>query len=76
MRGGRNAVLQHLKENLSITSKQAFEEFGVTRLSAVIFDLRHLGYHIDTLMIDGKTRYGESCQYAKYVYKGMDDDLL
>lgn len=64
------AILKHLKDVGSITSMEAFQLFGVTRLSARIFDLRKKGYIIDTLMLEGTTRFGLPCKYAKYVYKG------
>lgn len=69
----RTEVLKHLKRRKSITSKEAFEFYGATRLAALIFDLRKVGYRIDTLMMEGKTRYGTPTQYAKYVYRGMED---
>lgn len=40
------AVLQHLKENGSITSWDAITLFGATRLSAIIYLLRKQGYNI------------------------------
>lgn len=67
MRGQRNAILNHLKSGKSITSKEAFELYGVTRLSAIIHDLRNMGYAIHTFMMDGTTRFGDSTKYAKYV---------
>ena len=74
MKGSMQAILRYLVEHplTGLTSSQAFELFGVTRLSARIYDLRNKGYHIDTLMMEGKTRFGETCRYAKYVYKGKE----
>lgn len=74
MKGSMQAILHYLVEHplTGLTSAQAFELFGVTRLSARIHDLRNKGYQIDTLMLDGKTRFGETCRYAKYVYKGKE----
>ena len=66
-RGQRAEVLKHLNEKGSITSMEAFQLFGATRLSAIIFDLRKLGYPIETYDVVGKTRYGDTCVYAKYV---------
>ena len=37
-------VLNHLRINGSITSWEAIQEYGVTRLSATIFNLRKKGY--------------------------------
>lgn len=62
-------VLQHLLEKGSITSWEAIENYGATRLSAIIFNLRARGYDINTLEIDGKDRYGQRCRYAKYILK-------
>ena len=67
MRGQRNAILNHLKSGKTITSKEAFELYGVTRLSAIIHDLRCMGYIIHTISVDGVTRFGDSCKYAKYI---------
>lgn len=67
MRGQRNAILNHLKSGKSITSKEAYELYGATRLSGIIFDLKNMGYSIHTIMVDGKTRFGDSCKYAKYI---------
>jgi hypothetical protein len=66
MRGQRNVVLELLKSGRSITSKEAFERFGITRLSAIICDFRKMGYPIATSLEDGVTRYGDSCKYARY----------
>lgn len=68
-RGATEAILDHLKTHKTITSQEAFEMFGVTRLAAIIFNLRK-EYEIDTLMMETTTRFGETCQYAKYRYRG------
>lgn len=69
-RGQTAAVLKHLKTKKSITSMQAFELYGCTRLSAKIFDLRKAGYDIRNEWQETTTRFGENCRYVKYVYKG------
>lgn len=67
MKGQRNAILNHLRNVGSITSMEAFNLYGVTRLSAIIHDLRDMGFPIHTIMVDGKTRFGDSTKYAKYI---------
>lgn len=67
MRGQTNAILNHLKTGKSLTSKEAFELYGATRLSAIIHNLRNRGYVIHTLMVDGTTRFGDSTKYGKYI---------
>lgn len=70
MKGSKVRVVEYMKNNVGITSMQAFEKYGITRLAAVIFDLRELGYDIDTVMVEGQNRYGETTRYAKYVLRG------
>ena len=61
-------VLRYLKENGSITSMEAIERFGATRLSAIIFNLRHnRGYDISTVPITSTDRYGHQVTFARYV---------
>lgn len=63
-------VKEHLLEHGSITSWEAIEKYGATRLSAIIFNLRKQGYDIRTIMREEADRYGNTCQYANYVLKG------
>lgn len=60
-------VLRHLRENDGITSNEAWELFGATRLSAIIFELRKHGYNISTETMECIDRYGRPVKYAKYV---------
>lgn len=73
MKGQKVRVLQHLKSHGSLTSMEAFEKYGITRLAAVIFDLRELGHDIRTFDMEGQNRYGEATRYAKYVLCGGKD---
>lgn len=69
MQSKTGEVLRHLQERGSITSMEAFELYGATRLSAIIFNLRHKGYDIITYNIEILDRYGRECTFAKYVLK-------
>ena len=70
MRGSKVAILEHLRTHKWLTSKEAFEKYGITRLSACIFDLREKGYDIETVMVETTTRFGETSRYARYVLRG------
>lgn len=59
-------VLNYLKEGNSITSAEAFELFGATRLSAIIYSLKKQGYNIEMVDIKSTNRFGESCHFGKY----------
>lgn len=63
-------VIKHLKEYGSITPLEAIREYGITRLGARIWDLRDLGYDIETQTETSKNRFGDKTSYAKYVLKG------
>lgn len=61
----KKLVLEHLKNIGSITSNEAIEKYGITRLSDRIFNLRNEGINIKTTLITVDTRYGKE-QIAKY----------
>ena len=44
----KEVILKYLQKHKSITSLQAFKKFNITRLSAVIYQLRDEGYDIET----------------------------
>ena len=59
-------VLNYLKTHKGITSMQAFEKFGATRLSGIIFNLRRQGHNIISVDKTGTNRYGEHVSFAEY----------
>lgn len=74
MRGSKVAILEHLRTYPWLTSKEAFNKYGITRLSACIFDLREKGYDIETIMVETTTRFGETSRYARYVLRGEPNE--
>lgn len=69
MKGSKLRILNHLEKNGSITSMEAFQLYGITRLAARIKELRDRGYDVVTLTMDSVNRYGEIVRYAKYVLR-------
>lgn len=69
-RGQAKMILKHLKTKKTITSMEAFELYGATRLSSHIFAFRKAGYDIRNQWVETENRYGENCRYVKYIYKG------
>ena len=59
-------VLQHMQKWGSISSREAYECYGILRLGARIDDLRRRGHRIFTQMEQGENRYGERTRYARY----------
>lgn len=68
-------ILKHLTEIGPITQAQATELYGVERLGARIFDLRHY-YNADIIMKKetGKNRFGDLCCFGKYYLKGIRNE--
>jgi hypothetical protein len=63
----RSQVKEYLKKRKVITSWEAIEKFGATRLADIIYDLRKSGWKIATTSITMKDRNGNNCTYAKYI---------
>lgn len=60
-------TLQYMQDFGSITSIDAFREFGNTRLSATIFEIRHrYGIPVKSKREVGKNRYGDKTEYVRY----------
>lgn len=55
-------IIRHMREHGSITQKEATENFGNRR------------YQIETIMHEGKNRFGSHMVYAEYVLKGEPND--
>lgn len=59
-------ILKHLKSHKrGLTSKDAIERYGCTRLSGVIFQLKRKGYKISSIREYVPTRYGHA-SIARY----------
>lgn len=62
------AVKNYLEEKGEITSMDAIKKFGATRLSAIIYNLRHnYGMNIINRTNKIKDRFGHICYYDTYV---------
>ena len=59
-------VLAHLKVKGKITSWESIMEYGITRLSAVIYILRKDGYNISSKFQSAKNRYGDIVSFVEY----------
>lgn len=61
-------IMKYLeKHKRGITSLEAFERYGATRLASIIFELRNrhkMDIETDTILV--KTRYGRSVPVARY----------
>ena len=62
-------VLNYLKVYGKISPLEAYKEFAVLRLSAIIYEMRKDGYNIETKYTTSKNRFGASVTYATYIFK-------
>ena len=60
-------ILNHLRECGSISPKEAMDDYGIMRLGARIWDLKHMGYTILRVSESRPNRYGKTTTYARYV---------
>lgn len=60
------AILNHLQKKKKITSWDAIELYGATRLAATIHQLKEYGYEIHTQMVQGD----KGVRWAVYHYRG------
>ena len=59
-------IYMYLKEHGSITSMDAIQNFGYTRLSAAIFEVKRDGHKIRRVNETSKNRDGIPVTYARY----------
>lgn len=60
-------IKAHLEREGRITSLEAFQMYNATRLSSIIYNLRHEGMKISTEMQYTRTAEGEPVQYGVYI---------
>ena len=68
LKGNTARILEYLQNHENgISSMQAFELFGVTRISAIIFNLRKYGYNVESCWKNGKNRFNEKVRFVQYI---------
>lgn len=62
-------ILKHLQDYGTITTWEAFTDYGITRLSDKIFTLRNKGYNIENENMSALNRYKKKVHFTKYHLK-------
>ena len=62
----KERILGWVKEQGSITSKEAFDYLGIGRLASRIFDLEREGYRFKRQTESCPNRFGKSASYTRY----------
>lgn len=63
-------ILEYIRDNGSITTKQAMDDIGCYRLSARVYDIRSFGIDVRKEMVEVENRNGETCRVARYYIPG------
>lgn len=66
-------IMEYIRRFGSISSKEAFNDLGVTRLSARIADLKDEGVEFTDEWESSKNRFGETVSYKRFRLKGADE---
>lgn len=61
----KDRVFNYMKEFGSISSLEAFKDLGITRLAAVIFELKK-SHNIISELENCENRYGEKVSFSRY----------
>lgn len=62
----KERILRHLEDGKTITTWQAYKEYGCSRLAEYIRQLRYEGYPITGTTIKGLNRFGDKTHYTEY----------
>ena len=64
-------LLDYMLVHGSVTGMQSINELGILNYKGRIFDLRKMGYTIETRYISRMNRNGEMKTFAQYILKGV-----
>lgn len=70
MNNQKQRVLDYMQSGYTITSLDAFRELGITRLAAVIYNLKNDGHLIGSRRKTVTNRFDEKCSISEYFYAG------
>lgn len=62
----KEMVLRYMEDFGSITPVQAFQDLGIMRLGARIFELKKDGVLIESRLASARNRYGKITRYSEY----------
>jgi len=71
----QDGIILHLLSKGKITSMDAINLFGATRLSAVIFNLRKRGVSIVSVDSKINDRFGKQTTFATYTLVGTQENI-
>lgn len=70
-----DALLTHFVQHGSLTTFEAYERYGCTRLAARVLELSRKGYRFRKEPLPVTTRYGANITVTKYILLDRRDHL-
>lgn len=67
----KRSVLDALLRGESLTSLDAWQRFGTSRLAALVHQLKHDGWLIDSALVQVETAHGHRAHVARYSMRRM-----
>ena len=68
MKSQHDLIRDYMEAHGSITSYEAFEHLGITKLPARICEMRKAGVIIPDRIEHGKNRFGAPVSFKRYLY--------
>lgn len=65
----REAILDYINKNGSITPMQAYSELGITKLATRVSEMKKDGITLKHESIKCKTRLGRTTHYTRYSFE-------
>lgn len=62
----KERIIDYINKFGSITSKDAYDDLGITQLATRIKELKEQGYKFETKWESSKNRYGERVDFKRY----------
>lgn len=67
----RERIINYIREFGSISTREAFNDLGIARLGARIFELKKEGYSFTEEWEESKNRYGEQASFKRFYLADM-----
>lgn len=67
----KDRIINYIREFGSISTKEAFDDLGIARLGARIFELKREGYSFVEEWDEVKNRYGEQTSFKRFYLVDM-----
>lgn len=61
-------IKQYIEKHGSISSLEAFQQLGITRLAARVADMEADGIHFKRVSEETTNRYGDKVRYTRYSF--------